>query len=50
MTYKGKQPSELESLQEAHRILQQLDPSSCGDPETLGLWGAVHKRLWERDA
>ncbi len=46
VTYKGKQPSELESLQEARRILQQLDPSSCGDPETLGLWGAVHKRQW----
>jgi hypothetical protein len=46
VTYKGKQPSELESLQEAHRILQELDPSSCGDPETLGLWGAVHKRQW----
>jgi hypothetical protein len=47
VTYKSKQPSVLESLQEAHRILQQLDPNSSGDPETLGLWGAVHKRLWD---
>ena len=45
--YKSKQPSVLESLQEAHRILQQLDPNASGDPETLGLWGAVHKRLWD---
>jgi Tetratricopeptide Repeats-Sensor len=45
--YKSKQPSVLESLQEAHRILQQLDPNTSGDPETLGLWGAVHKRLWD---
>jgi tetratricopeptide (TPR) repeat protein len=46
--YKSKQPSVLESLQEAHRILQQLDPEASGDPETLGLWGAVHKRLWDQ--
>ena len=45
--YKSKQPSVLESLKEAHDILQALEPSASGDPETLGLWGAVHKRLWE---
>ena len=45
--YKSKQPSVLESPNEAHRILQQLDPNASGDPETLGLWGAVHKRLWD---
>ncbi len=46
-TYKSKQPSVLESLKEARRILQALDPEASGDPETLGLWGAVHKRLWD---
>jgi hypothetical protein len=46
-TYKSTEPSVLESLQEAHRILQALDPEASGDPETLGLWGAVHKRLWD---
>ena len=46
-TYKSEQPSVLESLQEAHRILQALDPEASGNPETLGLWGAVHKRLWD---
>ena len=37
----------LESLRDAHRILQELDPKASADPETLGLWGAAHKRLWE---
>jgi MAP3K TRAFs-binding domain len=46
-TYKCEQPSVLESLKEAHRILQALDPDTSGDPETLGLWGAVQKRLWD---
>jgi hypothetical protein len=46
-TYKSKQPNVLDSLREAHRILQELDPETSGDPETLGLWGAVHKRLWD---
>jgi hypothetical protein len=47
MTYKSKQPDERTALFEAHRVLQQLGPDSTLDPETLGLWGAVHKRLWE---
>ena len=46
-TYKSKQPGVLQSLKEARRILQALDPEASGDPETLGLWGAVHKRLWD---
>jgi len=46
-TYKSKQPDVETSLLEAHRILQKLDPDSTTDAETLGLWGAVHKRLWE---
>ena len=46
-TYKSKKPSVLESLQEARRILQALDPEKSANPETLGLWGAVHKRLWD---
>jgi len=46
-TYKSKQPTEVASLEEARRILQTLDPERTGDPETLGLWGAIHKRLWD---
>ena len=46
-TYKSKQPTVRESLKEAHGILQELKPEASGDPETLGLWGAVHERLWD---
>jgi hypothetical protein len=46
-TYMSKQPTKVASLEEARRILQTLDPERTGDPETLGLWGAIHKRLWD---
>lgn len=45
-TYKSKQPSEEEALFEANRILSVLDPENSNDPETLGIAGAMHKRLW----
>jgi hypothetical protein len=41
------QPVNEASLLEASEILRTLQPRSSGDPETLGLWGAIHKRLWE---
>ncbi|HEU4452229.1 MAG TPA: tetratricopeptide repeat-containing protein, partial [Longimicrobium sp.] len=46
VTYKSKLPTEEESLREACDILWSLDPETSNDPETLGLWAAVHKRLW----
>lgn len=46
-TYKSKQPSIIEALQDARSILQGLAPEISNNPETLGLWGAVHKRMWE---
>ena len=48
-TYKGKQPTARDALLAARKLLQELNPETTNDPETLGLWGAVHKRLWERD-
>jgi hypothetical protein len=48
-TYKGKQPTARDALLAAHKLLQELNPETTNDPETLGLWGAVHKRLWELD-
>lgn len=45
-TYKGGLPDELTALEEAKALLAPLDPAESNDPETLGLWGAVHKRLW----
>ena len=37
----------LKALLDARAVLQRLDPTTTNDPETLGLWGAVHKRLWD---
>ncbi|MGR9088151.1 MAG: TRAFs-binding domain-containing protein [Gammaproteobacteria bacterium] len=49
-TYKSRQPNDLEALQNACHILHELTPETSNNPETLGLWGAVHKRLWELTA
>lgn len=49
-TYKSKHPSELEALMTAREILNQLHPESTNDPETLGLCGAIHKRIWDLEA
>ncbi len=45
-TYKSKKPSEQTALQDALRIIEGLDPSNTNDPETLGITGAIYKRLW----
>jgi hypothetical protein len=47
ITYKGKLPSEEASLVEARQLLAGLDPETSNDTETLGLWGSIHKHLWE---
>jgi hypothetical protein len=49
-TYKSKQPTILEALKAARTILLELKPESTNNPETLGLWGAIHKRLWEESS
>jgi hypothetical protein len=46
-TYKSEAPDKLTALQTARKILEQLSPTTSAAPETVGLWGAVHKRLWE---
>ena len=46
-TYKGKIPDAPKSLEKARAILSELNPAISNDPETLGIWGAIHKRLWE---
>jgi hypothetical protein len=45
--YKSKLPDTISALLEAREVLRSLSPETCNNPETLGLWGAVHKRLWE---
>lgn len=46
-TYKTASPTVLAALDEAKAILQELDPEVSNDPETLGLWGSIHKHLWD---
>lgn len=46
-TYKSKLPDPLTALENAKNILSELHPGNSTDPETLGLWGAIHKRKWE---
>lgn len=46
-TYKLSKPSKLSALIDALRIIDQLDPDGSNDPETTGLAGAIHKRLWQ---
>ncbi|MEQ1622193.1 MAG: TRAFs-binding domain-containing protein [Methylococcales bacterium] len=46
-TYKSMQPNTVDALKAARSILQELKPESTNNPETLGLWGVIHKRLWE---
>lgn len=45
--YKSKLPTPEGALNEAAEILETLTPATSTDTETLGLYGAVHKRLWE---
>lgn len=48
-TYKSKTPSERTALQDALNIISNLNPDDTNDPETLGLTGAIYKRLWGLD-
>ena len=47
VTYKSKLPTPKAALEEARDLLKMLAPETSDNNETLGLWGAVHKRLWE---
>jgi tetratricopeptide (TPR) repeat protein len=46
-TYKAGIPSEIAALFKALEIINQLSPDKSNDPETLGLAGAINKRIWE---
>jgi hypothetical protein len=46
-TYKSKLPTPKDALDEACAMLESLSPEASTDTETLGLYGAVHKRLWD---
>ena len=48
-TYKSRQPTPQAALLAAREVLLSIDPMITNDPETLGIWGAIHKRLWDLD-
>ncbi len=48
-TYKAREPDELSALNEALRVLDtKLNLKESNDPETVGLAGAVEKRLFDK--
>lgn len=46
LTYKAD-PKSINTLKEAEAILDGLDPKNTTDPETLGLLGAIKKRMFD---
>lgn len=46
-TYKSKAPNETDALFRAQLILNELNPENTTNVETLGLMGAINKRLYE---
>jgi hypothetical protein len=47
-TYKAKLPNEAAALDEALHLLRPLQPEVSNDPETMGLAGAIEKRLFDQ--
>ena len=47
VTYRSETPSPEAALEDARDLLAILDPETTNDSETLAMWGAVHRRLWE---
>jgi len=47
VTYKSQSPNPQKALLNAEKILKQLNPDDTTDIETLGLSGAINKRLYE---
>ena len=47
VTYKSNDLDQHQRLLDARALMAVLNPESLGDPETLGLWGAIHKRISE---
>ena len=45
-TYKSEMPTKEDALNNALEVAQPLTPYQSNDPETCGLTGAIHKRLW----
>ncbi len=46
-TYKSEKPNKAAVLFKAQDLLQTLNPEETTNPQTLGLLGAINKRLFE---
>lgn len=46
-TYKAKKPNETMALEKALDIMKELNPRNSLDHETLGITGAIYKRLFK---
>lgn len=46
-TYKARTPDTVTALREALKLLEALNPHESNDPETVGLAGAIEKRLFD---
>jgi hypothetical protein len=46
-TYKSESPDKVSALEAAAQILNRVQPKVSVDVETVGIWGAIHKRLWD---
>lgn len=45
-TYKSEKPNKMASYKKALGIIKKLNPEKTTDPETLGLCGAIYKRMF----
>lgn len=45
----GQPQAALDAYDKAIKLLQELNPDHTTDPETLGLWAAIHKRRAENE-
>ncbi len=46
-TSEVRDPNAEEALKGARDLLSILEPETSNDTETLGMWGSVHKQLWQ---
>jgi tetratricopeptide (TPR) repeat protein len=46
-TYKSQDPNPTQALEEARSLLELLNPETSNDVATVGIWGAVHRGLWD---
>jgi hypothetical protein len=46
-TYLSEDPDPRQAVLDAREIARTLSPHTSADPETLSVWGAIHKRLYE---